>query len=211
MAEVSVSDQWVESLAAETSGDYAEALKIHRQLLPSAEPSYLAYLRAGWLYYKTENYSDSLKYYKKAAGLSSGALSPLYGVLNCYVAQGKTDDAIKVAKAILVVDPQNYTANLQMASIYYQQKSFLLASTRYQKLNRFYPEDLAVASGLAWSYLEQGERQKALPLFNEILMVSPDYAYAQQGQSLCTSATGRSGNQQSENQRSENQRSGGKR
>lgn len=185
-AESSVSELWTKSLAVETDGNYARALEIHERILPEMKPSYLVNLRAGWLYHKTENHLAALKYYEKAAGQSSGALAPMYGALNCYAALDESAKVIKAAKAILVIDELNYTANSKLASTYYAAGKFSLAATYYRKLNRLYPEDLAVASGLAWSKLEQGEARQAMPFFKRILMVSPDYAYAERGLEICT-------------------------
>lgn len=180
-----VSDLWTKSLTAETDGDYMYALEVHQTILPKLRTSYVASLRAGWLYYMNKDYGNALKSYERAAGQSSGALAPLYGAMNCHLAEQRTDKVVKVAKSILVIDELNYTATKQLAAVYYEEGSFSLAAAYYRKLNRLYPEDLAVTSGLAWSYLEQGESRKALPLFKEILMVSPDYAYAQRGLEIC--------------------------
>ncbi len=189
--ELSVSELWVKSLSAETDGDYVSALEIHKEIMPGCGKSYLPNLRAGWLLYLNEDYSNALKYYEKAASQSSGALAPLYGALNCQVALAESGKVVKVAKAILVLDENNYTANAQLAALHYQERKFSLAASFYRKLYRLYPEDLAVASGLAWSYLEQGEARQAAPLFNNILMVSPDYAYAERGREICNRMTNR--------------------
>lgn len=188
----SVSDLWAESLKAETAGDYRQALKVHQQLLPMVGTAYAANLRAGWLYYLNQDFDHALMCYEQAAGLSTGALAPLFGAMNCHLAAHRTEQGIKVAKAILVIDDLNYTANKQLAVLSYEAKNFSLAAAYYHKLNRLYPEDPAVASGLAWSYLEQGAFRKAVPLFKEILMISPDYAYAQRGLEVAS----RSANQQ---------------
>ena len=191
-ADPSAQELWGQSLEAETGNDIAQALKIHEQLLPMVGKSYAAYLREGWLLYRSGNYKKALGYYEKASGISSGAISPLYGAMNCHVAMDSASKAMRSAKAILVIDELNYTANLQLAALYYQDRKFSLSASYYRKLNRLYPEDLAVTSGLAWSYLEQGQARKAEPLFKQILMVSPDYAYAEQGLETCKSFYSRS-------------------
>jgi tetratricopeptide (TPR) repeat protein len=189
-AEVKVSELWVKSLAAEADGDNVNALELHEQLLPEVDRVYSANLRAGWLYYMNENYSAALKYYEEAACQSRGALAPLYGALNCQLALGQTNRAMRVARAILVIDDLNYTANSQLAASYYQERKFSMAVSYYQKLNSLYPEDLAIASGLAWSHLELGEPRQAEPLFREILMISPDYAFAERGLEICIHTAG---------------------
>lgn len=184
-AGTAASDLWTQSLKAESDGDYANALKIHLKIFPMVGTSYSVSLRAGWLCYMNEDYKHAIQCYQKAASLSTGALAPLYGAMNCYIAQQRTENVVKVAKAILVLDELNYIANKQLAEVCYEGKNFSRAEAYYRKLNRLYPEDLAVASGLAWSYLEQGQSRNAIPLLKIILMVSPDYAYAQRGMDLC--------------------------
>lgn len=184
-ADPSVSALWAQSIAAEADDDFILALKYHKELLPRVGSFYGANLRGGWLYYQNKNYEVALECYEKAAGQSFGAISPLLGAMNCHVALGEMGHALRAAKSVLVIDPLNYSANLQLASIYYAEKKYPQAAAYYRKLNRLYPEDLAVASGLAWSCLELGECLHAAPLFKKILLVSPDYAYAQQGLDLC--------------------------
>lgn len=184
-AGAAAADLWTKSVKAEADGDYAVALKIHLKILPMVGTSYAASLRAGWLCYLNEDYQHALNCYQKAASLSAGALAPLYGAMNCHLAEQRTKQAVKVAKAILVIDALNYTANKQLAMICYKEKNFSLAAAYYRKLYRLYPEDSAVAGGLAWSFLELGESRKALSLFKGILMTSPDDASAQWGLELC--------------------------
>ena len=106
-------------------------------------------------------------------------------MLNCYAARGDHDRVERVAKAILAINELDYTANSKLASGYYSEKKFSLAAAYYRKLNRLYPEDLAIASGLAWSYLEEGQARQAEPLFKQILMIDPDYVYAERGLNIC--------------------------
>lgn len=183
--EIAFSELWSKSVSAETDGDYVTALELHEALLPKLGSDYGVNLRAGWLYYMNEDYETALKFYKRAAGRASGALSPLYGMLNCHVAKADTGQMMRVAKAILVISELDYTANQRLAMIYYSEKKFSLAAAYYRKLHRLYPEDLALASGLAWSYLEEGEARHAAPLFKSILMASPDYAHAERGLTIC--------------------------
>ena len=184
-ADPSVSELWQESLAAETNGNYAAALDIHEQILPKVGITYLASLRAGWLNYMIGRYPDALRFYEKASQQSSGTITPLYGAMNCHDALGDSARVIRVAKAILVINELDYTANRKLAETYYAEREFALAAAYYRKLNRLYPEDLAVASGLAWSCLEEGNARQAAPLFEDILMLSPDYPYAERGMQIC--------------------------
>jgi hypothetical protein len=48
----------------------------------------------------------------------------------------------------------------------------------------FYPDDLAAASGAAWSALNIGDKTTAAVGFKRILSMSPDYSMAQRGYEL---------------------------
>lgn len=181
----SVSALWAKSFLAERGGDYSSALNLHNQIINVVGSDYNTTLRAGWLYYMNGNYDTALTYYERATDLADGAISPLYGQLNCYKAMERFSKSIQVAKSILVISKFDYIANHCLASIYYKEKKFALSGAYYLKLHRLYPEDQDLASGLAWCYLEQGEVRHAITLFKYILMVSPNNTSAARGMKVC--------------------------
>lgn len=182
---LALSTLWADSLEAETMDDLELAQQFNDQILTRSSRSFRANLRAGWLLYSQKEYKKALDYYDKAASVSSGAVNPLLGQMSCHWALGDLNDAVRAAKAVLMLDEMNYTASLSLAQIYYQGKEFSRAMAVYRKLNRLYPEDEAVISGLAWSYLETGWVKQAKPLFETLVKWSPDYPYAQKGLSIC--------------------------
>jgi hypothetical protein len=40
-------------------------------------------------------------------------------------------------------------------------------------------------SGLGWCLVYQGKKSRALPIFTRLVVIAPDYAYAQRGYQLC--------------------------
>ncbi len=181
---------WVNSFDAEKGGDYDKALEYTSRIIQNAGDYYLPNLRMGWLHYLKEDYKTSLDYYRKAAQLSPGAVSALQGAMNC--AKGLGDSAIEtqMAKSILLLDPMNYQANLRLAALNYEDGNYSTAGSYYRKLQALYPEDLQIANGVAWCYLNEGLPQEAGTLFQNVLVVHPNYLDAKTGLALCTSRTG---------------------
>ncbi len=96
-------DLWAASRGAECRGNFSQALEIHKLILDQEEISYAASLRAGWLCYKTGSYEESLRYYERACALSHETW-PLYGIMNCLTALGKTESIARVARSIYEAD-----------------------------------------------------------------------------------------------------------
>ena len=176
-----VQQLWVNSFDAEQGGDYDKALEYTARILKDAGDFYLPNLRMGWLNYLKADYGTAIVYYRKAAELSPGGVSALQGIMNCAKALGRADEEIKMAKALLLLDPKNYQANLRIASLNYEQGNFGTAASYFRKLLSLYPEDLQIANGLAWCYLKEGLKKEAATLFSNVLVVRPNYLEAKTG------------------------------
>ncbi|MDF7825347.1 hypothetical protein P4B35_15080 [Pontiellaceae bacterium B12227] len=91
-------DLWAESRRAEEQGDIFQALEIHKKIL-RADTSYAASLRAGWLYYKLDEFEESLRYYEQACALTNDDW-PWFGIMNCLIALGETDALARVVESL---------------------------------------------------------------------------------------------------------------
>ena len=179
---------WVSSYEAEQQGQYDRALKVMETVRSAQGDYYLANLRSGWLHYLKKEYDKAMPFYRKAAQLAPGALSPLVGQMNCQEALGATEDALKTGTSLLVLDPMNTSVNRRIADLHYVRKDYARAISYYLKLCTLYPEDLDCANALAWSYLNLGQVADAQAVFANILVVAPAHASALQGQALCAPA-----------------------
>ncbi len=176
-----VQQLWVNSFNAEEGGDYDKALEYTTRIVKNAGDYYLPNLRMGWLHYLKHDYATAIVYYRKASQLSPGGVSALKGIMNCAKGMGDSDEEIRAAKTMLLLDPMNYQANLRLAALNYEEGNFGTASSYFRKLLALYPEDLQVANGLAWCYLKEGLKKEAAALFRNILVVSPNYLEAKTG------------------------------
>ena len=93
--------------------------------------------------------------------------------------------AVRACKSVLVLDKTNYTASMILASMLYDAKDYRASGLIYAKVGKLYPEDLAAMSGLAWCLVYEGKNSRALPIFTRLIVMSPNYAYAQKGYELC--------------------------
>lgn len=181
---------WVNSFNAEKGGDYDKALEYTASIVQNAGDYYLPNLRMGWLHYLKADYKTAIDYYRKAAQLSPGAVSALQGVMNCANSLDDSHQEMNMAKAILLLDPMNYQANLRLAALNYAKGNYGSAGSYYRKLLALYPEDLQIANGMAWCYLNEGLTQEAAGIFRNILIVHPNYFEAKTGLAACTPTNG---------------------
>lgn len=179
-----VQQLWVNSFNAEEGKDYDKALEYTARILKNAGNYYLPNLRMGWLNYLKADYATAMDYYRKAAELSPGGVTALQGIMNCAKALDDRGEEVRMAKAILLLDPMNYQANLRLAGLNYDRGDFGTAASYFRKLLALYPEDLQIANGLAWCYLKEGLKREAAGLFRNILVVSPNYLEAKTGLAL---------------------------
>lgn len=176
---------WVNSFDAEKGGRYDKAREYMETIVREGGDFYFANLRLGWLHYVAGDYAAGVASYRKAAGLAPGAIPPLIGLISCYASQGNNADAVKAAKALLEIDPLNYTGNKSLGDQLYAAGDYAGAGAYYEKLCGLYPEDLTIANALAWSCLNRGMTQEAARIFNNILTVNPNMAVSRQGLDLC--------------------------
>jgi len=186
-----VQQLWSSSFKAEQDRDYDRAISDVAEIMRLTGDKANAYtnLRLGWLYYQKKDYAPARKAYRVAAESSPGAVSPLFGLINCDVAEKKPDGAIASAKKLLDLDPLNFTANKTLGELYYQKKDFESAAIYYYKLSATYPENLETANSLAWCYLKMGNRNLAKSIFSNILAILPSHETANLGYLEATKKT----------------------
>jgi tetratricopeptide (TPR) repeat protein len=172
---------WSDSIKAESNGDYAGALVKMDQLANVFPDPYLVNIRKGWLSYMNHDYVHAVYDYHQASSAAPDAITPYIGLVYSYRAAGLTQNTVGACNDVLKHDPQNTIALKMLASISYEQTDFATAAHYYQVLVDAHPEEPVYLSGLGWSYLKLGKNDLAVRFFQRLLILSPDYAYAQQG------------------------------
>jgi len=176
-----VSQVYQQSYDEEAKGNYTEAILILMRIERSEEKSYLFHLRLGWLHYLAKKYPESAIEYQKAVNLNKESIEAKLGFMLPLMAQGRWTDAEKIGKDIFTLDRASYLAISRLAYIYYNLNRYREAESYYRKVLQYYPGDIEMQAGLAWSLLRQDKKADAEKVFNEILRYAPNHITANVG------------------------------
>lgn len=181
---------WIKVNDAETKKDYDTAIEAIREMVGKNESAANSYvlLRLARIYTKQKNYKLAIASYRRAADAATESAMPLYGLIACYLATDRSDEAIAAAKDVLLLNPIDYYANKTLADQYYKQQDYKRAQSYYQTLSAAYPEDVEASNGVAWSYVGLNAHALAKPIFVAVLAVSPDNELAIAGYNACVAA-----------------------
>lgn len=172
---------WEQSVTLEQQGDYKGALaKLNDFASQSGDP-YMAQLRSGWLSYRQASYEQAAQYYQTASLLAPEAVSPQLGLAYSARMLGQTQRAATACLKVLSIDPQNYSASMMLAGIYFERRNYSGASQLYAAMEKAYPEDATALSAGSWTLLDMGNRNDAAAGFRRLLQMYPSYLYASQG------------------------------
>ena len=167
------------SIMFEKGNDYIGALRSMKELKDST--CYEAMLRYGWLNYKAGFKKKSLSYYNRAIALKPKAVEPRMGLsYPAYLLEEYGELKNNYLK-ILELDPNNKSANYNLALVYYYNKEYDKALPLFLKIEEFYPFDYDNGIYLAWTYLRLDKKVEAEKYFRIVLLYSPFDASALEG------------------------------
>ena len=175
-------DAFATSQAYENRGNFADAIAAMKKVYQ--EDSYEINLRLGWVHYLNGLFTESAAYYQKAIKLKPYAIEPKLGYVYPSSALGNWDQVVGQYNDILVIDPQNTTANYRMGSIHYGRKDYAKAEKHLEKVINLYPFDYDSMLLYAWTNFKLGKLREAQVLFNKVLLNKPRDVSAMEGLSL---------------------------
>ncbi len=170
-----------ESISAEKIGDYEQAISVMMKDYNNWKNDYVYNLRLGWLNYLKGDFPTSIIYYRKAIKLSNNSIESLLGITYPYSKINKKDKLKKVYNEILKKAPGNYTANLNLALLYFNEGDYLNSKIYLEKLAKDYPSDYTVNLYLGWANYYVGGNKKAKEYFEKVLTIAPNDASALKG------------------------------
>jgi|GEM_PF-2029801 tetratricopeptide (TPR) repeat protein len=186
----STQEHWSLSYAAEERGDYGGAIRHINEVLRKSGNYYNAYaqLRIGYLYTLKLDYLQAEQAYLSATRIAPTSISPLTGLLYCYVQSQRVDKVQETAAKLVEIDPLNYYANKSLGYAAYQKSDYETAADYYYRLSVAYPDDLAISNSLGWCYMYQQKYKQGAAIFGSILIALPYDENAKSGYAYCLKA-----------------------
>ncbi len=152
----STADAFSKSYQLETKSDFKGAIEALKTVYDKS--SYELNLRMGWLNYKAGAYKESQNYYQLAIDLKPNAIEAKFGYVYPAYALGNMNEVVAEYNKILVIDPQNTTANYRMGMISYDKKDYQVAYKYFSKVVTLYPFSYDALIMYAWSSYRIGKK-----------------------------------------------------
>ena len=172
---------WQASYAAETAGNFEQALSALADLPAPHSTSYLSSYRRGWLQYRLGRFTESVAAYNSAVLIAPNSVEARVALLVPLMAQSRWNEVAAGAEEVLKRDPENYLALQRLAYAKFSTRHFPEAEHLYRRLVAAYPSDIEMRASLGWAVLRMGNHKQAASLFAEVLEVSPGHAIATSG------------------------------
>jgi len=128
----------------ERSGDYRGAIAALESV--SRRSSYLLEYRLGWLHYLATDHVTARQHYQAAMRVSPKSIEPRLGYILPTLAMNRYDEVEVVARTILSMDPNHYTAGLRLAYALRMQRKHRPARDVLTPMLQLYPTDVSLLS-----------------------------------------------------------------
>ena len=183
-----IQEHWSLSYACEARGDYNGAIRHINDGLRLSGNYYNAYpmMRVGYLYTLKGDYYKGESAYQTAVKNAPASITPLTGLLYCYVMSARTDKAIEVAQALIKLDPMNYYANKSLAVSAFTKSDYVTSAGYYYRLNIAFPFDMESATNLGRCYVYMKKYREGQAIFGNVLAIAPASQDAIDGYAYCT-------------------------
>jgi tetratricopeptide (TPR) repeat protein len=170
------------SYTYETNAEYSKSIEVIKKVYD--ESSYEINLRLGWLNYQAGLFTESIAFYNKAILLMPMSVEARLGFVMPAAALGNWTQVIGRYNEILKIDPNNYTVNYRMGSIYYGKQDYQTAYKYFEKIANLYPFDYDALYMFGWTNYKMGKMREAKVLFGKALLNKPGDSSAKEGYDL---------------------------
>lgn len=170
------------SYTYETNAEYSKAIEVIKKVYD--ESSYEINLRLAWLNYQAGLFTESIAFYNKAILLMPMSVEARLGFVMPAAALGNWTQVIGRYNEILKIDPNNYTVNYRMGSIYYGKQDYQTAYKHFEKIANLYPFDYDALHMFGWTNYKMGKMREAKVLFGKALLNKPGDSSAKEGYDL---------------------------
>ena len=178
----SVEEAFSQSYKLEQESRYDEAAAVLVKV--NDKKSYAINLRLGWLNYLSGQLTQSSEYYDICLKLKPLSIEARLGKTYPESSLGNWQNVKSLYSQILQIAPNNYTANLKLAQIYFYAAEYTKAEQVYKLILNQYPFTFDVVIGAAWTNYYLGKLREAKILFKNALLLYPDNESAKEGLNL---------------------------
>jgi tetratricopeptide (TPR) repeat protein len=157
-----------------------------------------SYNNLGWYYQKQEEYEKAAEEYKAALRIDPYMMLTLGGLVWIYLDYlGQMDSALTWSEKMIEAGPENPWGYFYLGSTYVGIDNLERAEVEYSKARDLDPNLLLNQYRLAHVYRLQGEYDKAIEVFEEILRINPEETSAHYGLGINYNLMGESENARS--------------
>ncbi len=154
------------------------------KLLKDAEENYGSHLESGYFYFRVKDYEGAEKAYLKATeeaqGAGKGFVEAYYGLAHTYLAMDDPEKAVNALEKALEVDQTNPIIYRDLGFIALQNNDFASAEIFFTKAIELAPHVTELYKPLVNLWVNLGEIEKAISLYENALLVNPDNPVIQQ-------------------------------
>ena len=183
-----IQEHWSLSYTYEARGDYDGAIRHIAEAQKLSGNFYGVYsiMRIGYLYTLKGDYYKGEEAYLAAVKISPTSITPLSGLLYCYVVSVRTEKSIETAEALIKLDPMNYDANKALAIAAFTKSDYEISAGYYYRLSVAFPFDMTSATNLGWCYAYMKKYSESQAIFGSVLVIEPTSQEAKEGYAYCT-------------------------
>lgn len=172
--EIDIAGAYHRSFEYERAEAYQDAIRALAPVYEAFPNGYTVNLRMGWLFYLNGNFNNAAAHYEVARSAAPFAFEPKLGQLLPLLAQGRWSEAESVAYEIVSVDHYNYYGNMRLIVALRMQEKFEPAYQITLKMAGAYPTDLTFLAELALLNDARGNKEEAVRLFTDLLILDPE-------------------------------------
>ncbi|HOW71880.1 MAG TPA: tetratricopeptide repeat protein [Phycisphaerae bacterium] len=194
-------EQYRLGMSAYNAGRYEKAIELLTPLVTmNSSPQGLlsrfylgqAHYHLGVRLFETQKYQDATNHFQNAAGVNSNGGGIARFLVNCYVADGRYDMAVRELESMLGQDPGNAGLRIRLALAQYKQGSPLAALSTIREGIARQPDHAELQYQLGIMLAGEDEFAEAERCFEMTIACEPTHAGAYERLAQICAVTGRS-------------------
>lgn len=153
--------------------EFSKARDCFMRALETDDASYESYCYLPLVFFKLDDRNKAVEYFQAGRDKFPQGVELLINFAVLSEGTGKPEEAEKIFRRVLEVSPNHAVARRKLANFYYVQQLFGAAKEEYEKVPDA-KRDFEVYLRLGEVYLKQGDRKKALALWEKAYELNPE-------------------------------------